>query len=669
MTELRRVRLVEHLEIPMADGVRIAGKLWLPEDAAARPVPAILEMVPYRKRDGTVFRDVRIHPWIAARGYACLRIDLRGSGESEGVLVDEYLAQEQQDGLALIDWAARQPWCSGAVGMTGISWGGFNALQLAALRPPALRAIVTLCSTDDRYADDIHWMGGCLINENPAWSADRFTWGALPPDPQLVGERWRAMWLERLEAHRPWLETWLGHQRRDAYWKHGSVCEDLAAIECAVYAIGGWDDSYSNAVPRLLAGLACPRKGLVGPWSHAFPHLGTPGPAIGYLQEAVRWWDHWLKGIDSGMMDEPMYRAWMLEPKPPRPWVAEHPGRWVAEPCWPSPGIRPAVLHLAPGRLSEAAPAEAAALAFRSPQITGGDCGRWGGYGGEDPDLPLDQRAEDGRSLCFDTVPLPEDVEILGAPVLEAVIASDRPAANLAVRLCDVAPDGVSALVTYGLLNLTHRDSHEHPAPLEPGRPCRIRVQLNDIARRFARGSRIRLALATAHWPIAWPAPEDATLTIDTAASRLVLPVRPPRGEDALLAPFEPPMAPPPLAWRETRPARGWRLVSDDAATGRRTISIGKDYGAGEIVESGIRSDAVLVETYEIAADDPLSARARIEGSAGYGSGPAEIRIATVTELSADRETFRLDARIAVREQGRTILERRFEASIGRDFM
>ena len=182
MTELRRVRLVEHLEIPMADGVRIAGKLWLPEDAAARPVPAILEMVPYRKRDGTVFRDVRIHPWIAARGYACLRIDLRGSGESEGVLVDEYLAQEQQDGLALIDWAARQPWCSGAVGMTGISWGGFNALQLAALRPPALRAIVTLCSTDDRYADDIHWMGGCLINENPAWSADRFTWKMIKAD-------------------------------------------------------------------------------------------------------------------------------------------------------------------------------------------------------------------------------------------------------------------------------------------------------------------------------------------------------------------------------------------------------------------------------------------------------------------------------------------------------
>ena len=316
----RSIRLIENLYIPLSDGVRVAAKIWLPEDAEQRPVPAILEMIPYRKRDGTIYRDVRMHPWIAAQGYACVRVDIRGSGESEGLLLDEYLPREQQDGVEIIDWLSRQRWCSGSVGMTGISWGGFNALQLAALKPPALKAIITLCSTDDRYADDIHYMGGCLINENPSWSADRFTWGALPPDPQLVGDKWREIWLARLEAQRPWLEQWLAHQRRDAYWKHGSVCEDYGAIDCAVYAIGGWEDSYSNAVPRLLAGLRCPRKGLIGPWTHAYPHLSEPGPAIGYLQEAVRWWDHWLKGIDSGIMDEPMYRVWMLEPKAPKPW-------------------------------------------------------------------------------------------------------------------------------------------------------------------------------------------------------------------------------------------------------------------------------------------------------------------------------------------------------------
>ena len=203
----RPVRRIENTYIVLSDGVRAAAKIWLPEDAEVHPVPAILEMIPYRKRDGTVFRDERMHPWVAAHGYACIRVDIRGSGESEGLLTDEYLPREQRDGLEIIDWLSRQAWCSDAVGMTGISWGGFNALQLAALQPPALKAIITLCSTDDRYADDVHYMGGCLLNENPAWSADRFTWGALPPDPQLVSRRWRAMWLERLEAHRPWLET------------------------------------------------------------------------------------------------------------------------------------------------------------------------------------------------------------------------------------------------------------------------------------------------------------------------------------------------------------------------------------------------------------------------------------------------------------------------------
>jgi putative CocE/NonD family hydrolase len=616
----RTIRLVENTYIPLSDGVRVAAKIWLPEDAERHPVPAILEMIPYRKRDGTVFRDHRMHPWIAGRGYACVRVDIRGSGESEGLLADEYLPREQQDGVEIIDWLARQPWCSGSVGMTGISWGGFNSLQVAALRPPALKAIITLCSTDDRYADDIHFMGGCLINEHPSWSADRFTWGALPPDPQLVGEKWREIWFARLEAHRPWLAQWLAHQRRDAYWKHGSVCENYEAITCAVYAIGGWDDSYSNAVPRLLAGLHCPRKGLIGPWTHAFPHLSEPGPAIGYLQEAVRWWDHWLKGIDAGIMEEPMYRAWMLEPKAPRPWFAEHPGRWVAEPSWPSPHIAPREFHLTAGGLAGAPTGKRQILHQHSPQITGTDSGRWGGYGGESPDLPLDQRAEDGRSLCFDSAPLAADIEILGAPEIELTLAADLPQAHLTARLCDVAPDGSSSLVTYAPLNLTHRDSHEHPTALEPGRFYGIRLKLNDIARRIPAGHRLRLALATAHWPIVWPATEDATLSISTEGSRLILPQRAARAEDAALAPFEPVLAPAPIAYREIRRGRAWRRVTDDIGANLRRIEVGLDYGAGEIVDLGIGDDARLVEIYEISPEIRSRRRA---GSRVRSSSPA----------------------------------------------
>ena len=293
-----QIREIENCWIPMPDGCRLAARIWLPCDADSHPVPAIIEYIPYRKRDRTRWRDEPMHRYFAGHGYAAIRIDLRGAGESDGVLCDEYLEQEQDDGVAAIAWIASQPWCSGAVGMMGKSWGGFNALQIAARRPPALQAIITVCSTDDRYADDAHYMGGCLLNENLMWGSVLLTINAQPPDPALVGDRWRTMWLERLEHSPLYAERWLRHQRRDEYWKHGSVSEDFSLIQCPVYAIGGWADGYSNAVPRLLAGLTVPRKGLVGPWAHVYPHDGVPGPAIGFLQEALRWWDHWLKGMD-----------------------------------------------------------------------------------------------------------------------------------------------------------------------------------------------------------------------------------------------------------------------------------------------------------------------------------------------------------------------------------
>ena len=330
---------------------------------------------------------------------------MRGSGESDGVLLDEYSPLEQADAVEVIAWLAAQPWCTGAVGMFGISWGGFNALQVAAHRPPALKAIITVCSTDDRYADDIHYVGGCVLGAYMlSWGSTMLALNARPPDPAVVGERWRDMWLERLEGSPPFVDTWLSHQRRDAYWKQGSVCEDYSAIECAVYAVGGWADAYTNAVLRLLAGLPGPKKGLIGPWAHQYPHDGVPGPAIGFLQECLRWWDHWLKGQDSGIMDEPVLRAWMQEPVEPATFHAERPGRWVAEPSWPSAAIE-----------SRGVPLAFDAAHVTGAQSTGLDCANFMG-GGVAGDFPPDQRFEDGASLTWTSEPLSERLEILGFP-------------------------------------------------------------------------------------------------------------------------------------------------------------------------------------------------------------------------------------------------------------
>ncbi len=289
----------------------------------------------------------------------------------------------------------------------------------------------------------------------------------LPPDPALVGESWRATWLERLANIPLFQQNWFQHQRRDAYWKHGSVCEDYAAIRCPVYAVGGWTDGYKNAIPRLLEGLKVPRKGLIGPWAHAYPHFAFPGPQIGFLQEILRWWDHWLKGIDTGVMDEPMLRAWMTDSVKPANHHDTLPGRWIAEPSWPPSEVKPQRLFLTDAGLRDAE-GPLTTRAVCSPQTVGECAGEWVPFG-RGRDQAGDQQEDDKRSLVFETAPLDQQIEILGAPIATLDIASNRPIANLVVRLCDVHPSGKSLRVSYGVLNLTHRESHKHPVLLIQG--------------------------------------------------------------------------------------------------------------------------------------------------------------------------------------------------------
>ena len=405
------VRVEETVWITLPDGCRLAARIWFP--VTDQPLPAILEYLPYRRRDRHRGDDAVTHPALAAEGYVCVRVDMRGAGDSDGLMFDEYTPAEWRDAVDVIDWIAAQPWCDGNLGMIGLSWSGFNALQVAALSPGPLKAIVTTCASDDRFGDDMHYMGGCLLNDNLQYGSTLFTWLATPPDPAIVGERWRDMWLDRLEAVTPPALRWMQHGTRDAYWRSGSVCDDYAAIQVPVLAVGGWADGYTNAVMRLLSGLSGPRKGLIGPWAHAYPHVATPGPAIDFIAYLKRWFDCWLKDQDDGISTEPMLTCWIQESEPPRSSYTRRKGRWAAETHWPPAGQATVVMEAADGgRLVTGGVMRAPSVVASLPQ-TGTASGEWCPYGWG-PDMPLDQRAEDAVSLCWDGEPLTDDLTMLG---------------------------------------------------------------------------------------------------------------------------------------------------------------------------------------------------------------------------------------------------------------
>jgi putative CocE/NonD family hydrolase len=663
------IRQLDNAWIPLSDGVRLAARIWLPLDAETNPVPAILEYIPYRKNDFTALRDSLRHPYFAGHGYASIRVDMRGSGDSGGILYDEYLPQEQDDALEVLRWIAAQPWCTGAVGIIGKSWGGFNGLQIAARRPPELKAVISLCSTDDRYADDVHYMGGCLLaSEMLSWASVMLAYNARPPDPRFAGDGWRDLWLERLEQTPPFIEAWLSHQRRDDFWKHGSVCENYADITCPVYAVGGWADAYSNAIFRLLAGLPGPRKGLIGPWAHEYPEVAQPGPAIGFNQEALRWWDYWLKGIDTGIMVEPMLRVWLQDSVPPQTHYLERPGRWVAETAWPPPGPAHQTYWLAQGRLDQAAPPEEQ-LHLPSNQANGLTAGVWCAYG-RPGDLAADQQPDDGLSLCFTSAPVDHPVEILGFPEISLALASDRPQALIAVRLCDVAPGGASTLVTWGLLNLTHCDGHEQPAPLEPGQPYTVTVRLNAIAHALPAGHRWRVALSPTYWPHAWPSPEPVTLTLFTGPdSRLHLPIRAPQPQDADLPPFGPPEHAPLLAHDLLRSPSRRRQVRRDLIDGTAELVDRIDDGGRRLLAGGLEFSAASANTYTIVADDPLSAQARCDHTIEIGRGDWQTRIETSSLMTADAAHFHVSNQLDAYEGQTRIFTKSWSFKVPRDHL
>ncbi|MDH3689111.1 MAG: CocE/NonD family hydrolase [Gammaproteobacteria bacterium] len=659
----REVRVIDPLWIPLSDGCRLAARVWLPTDAEADPVPAIVEYIPYRRRDFTAPRDALLHPYYAGHGYAAIRIDIRGSGDSDGIPMDEYIKREQDDALEVLQWIAEQPWCSGITGMIGISWGGFSALQVAARRPPSLKAIVTVCSTDDRYADDVHYMGGCLISNNLTWGGCMFGYMARPPDPVIVGERWRELWLERMKHAPSLVANWLEHQQRDQYWKHASVCEDYDQIRCAVYAVGGWADGYSNAIPRLMQHLNVPRKGLIGPWGHAYPHIAVPDPRVGFLQESLRWWDRWLKGIENGVEREPMLSIWMQGADPPASSYTERAGSWIRATSWPAP-VSTKRLELNPGSL-DADASDPQELLCCSPLITGVAAGEWCPHG-IGPEMSPDQRVDDSRSLTFDSRPLAESITILGAPEMKLRLASDRCGGLVAVRLCVVSPNGESSRITYGLLNLTHRDSSSEPQELVPGERYTVMIKLNDVGQVIPKDHRLRVSVSNAYWPLAWPSAERTTLTIVAGECWLELPVYDGEIHDDTDSPFEVAVIPQPLALTWLRPVSRKRTVKRDLASGQISLTYIKDDGAFRIDETKLEVDAKGEEIHYITENDPLSAAGEAHWRFEHRRGDWQIAVEATTRLTATDEHFTVTAELEAFEGEQPFYERSLNCKIPR---
>lgn len=654
--------IVDHTWITMDDGVRLSARIWRPR--AADPVPALLEYLPYRKDDFTYDRDSAQHGYFAGHGYATARVDIRGTGDSEGILEDEYLQSEIDDGVAVIEWLASRGWCNGNVGMFGISWGGFNSLQIAAMAPPALKAIIAVAATDDRYATDVHFHGGAVLaSEMLPWAATMLVRNAIPPTPSIVGDGWRDQWLRRLEDTPHFIERWLSHQRRDEFWQHGSVGDDLAAIKCPVYIVGGLADGYSDTVLRLAAGMGPQAKALLGPWSHNFPEMGVPGPNIGFLQEALRWWDHWLRGSDTWIAEEESVRIWVQEWVAPNGRYATRPGRWMTEPVWPPPPEHVSELRLWPaGDELATAPPAAAETTVGGAQTHGIHGGRWWGYGGEG-EMAEDQQLERAGATSFDSSPVTDAVDVVGFPEVRLRLSSDSDNAIVTAQLSDVAADGRALLVAKGVLNLSHRTSHEHPAAMITSRATDVAVMMDATAHRIEPGHRWRLTISTTYWPLIWPLPNQGPMTVHLGRSScLILPeIHERAGEPTSLGPPE--QAPSDVVQR-TAPNRSREITRGDAATTITDVDNSGEFEVpGRVVASMDASDI-----FTICDDDPLSARVTCTRRCDLAWDEASVGIATRSEMWATPDRWFVVNTVRATEDGVTIFERTSEFDVARDW-
>jgi uncharacterized protein len=659
----RPFKMIENQWIPMADGIRLAARFWLPETTDRSPV--VFEYIPYRHRDAYRPRDDVWGPQLAAHGIAYVRVDVRGSGDSEGVMTDEYDSPELNDGVTIIAWLARQPWSNGAVGMRGISWGGINTLQVASMAPPELKAIMPMGCCDVRFTDDAHYIGGALGQTNFEWGVQFKGVMSAPPDPEIAGAQWESLWRQRLHATPSILAKWLSHQRYDAYWQRGSIAVNYADIRCPVYVVDGWIDTYSNPVGRLLEKLSVPRKGLIGPWGHSYPDQVSPGPGLDWIFEEVRWWQQWLQGRETGIMNEPMFRAYMPYTTPWESYPNDLPGRWIAESVWPpvsNTNSHPWHLN-GGGALSKEAGA-VQRVPYLADKIVGLNKLQWLPF--PPSGMPTEQSPDDMNSLTFTSSVLGADLEILGYPQAHIRVASNVPVAKLAVRLTDIAPDGKSWLVSWGLINLTHRTSHEVPTALVAGEFYDVDLKLMMIAHRFKRGHKIRIAISESLWPMVWPSPKIATLTLELGSSSIVLPERPvPASEEVFPIPVRHASSQAMASLRGSPPHDGAKRGAD----GR--VIVKRDSPEASVVIEGVGTTLTRggSESSEITEGEPNSCVWRQSTVAGFHRDQWDCHTEASYEVTSTETMLNIKETLIARRADEIIYQQETTTRIERDLL
>lgn len=642
--------------IPMSDGVRLAATLYMPDGAKKdEKVPALLEYLPYRKDDATAARDYPIHAYFAARGYVSVRVDIRGFGASEGAPTDrEYSEQEQLDGEQVIAWLAAQPWSTGKVGMFGISWGGFNSIQLAMRRPPALKAILAVDATEELFHDDIHYIDGMMHFDEFELNMDLAPAMTAAPDyaldEKVLGPRFESA---------PWSLLYLKHQRDGQFWR--SPVRPLSEIKIPCFLIGGLLDGYRDSIPRMLQQVKAPVKAIIGPWNHTFPHDAEPGPQIEWRDQAVRWWDYWLKGRNTGVMEEAPLAIYMRDWHAPDPHLKTVPGKWRGEKGWPPQNVTNTTLYLYDAHVLSTEPAKPAVHQLRYIPSVGVEAGFWWG------ELLTDQRPVDAFSLTYDSAPLQEDLSVLGRPHALLEASSSAPIADWFARLSDVAPDGSVTLVAGAGMSGAQRESAADPKDLEPGKTYPLDIEMHLTSWTFPKGHRVRLAVSNALWPMVWPTPYAMTTSLQLGGqtgSRLQLPLVPPSAYAA------PQFAPPQPSQERTDirsmgfPWPGEWKTERDELNGKTTVTwTGK---SAEDYPWGKEEDFEGL-VYETADDHPESSSVRAETEIVMTLKDYVLTWQGHLTLTSDAKNFYYKYTRDLLKDGKPLKQKTWEETIQRD--